>query len=35
MLPFLHAGVTGYVASALLFLSLAMILGRAAQKKVM
>ncbi len=34
MLPFLHDGVTGYVAGALLFLGLAMILGRQAQKKM-
>jgi putative OPT family oligopeptide transporter len=34
-LPFLHNGISGWVASALLFLALAMILGRQAQKKVM
>jgi putative OPT family oligopeptide transporter len=34
MLPFLHDGVTGYVAGALLFLALATILARQAQKKV-
>jgi hypothetical protein len=33
--PFLHEGTTGYVASALLFAALAVILGRAAQKKIM
>jgi len=35
MLPFLHDGVTGYVAGALLFFGLAAILARQAQKKVM
>jgi putative OPT family oligopeptide transporter len=35
LLPFLHDGTSGYVASALLFLALAIVLGRAAQKKVM
>ena len=34
-LPFLHEGTSGYVASALLFVALAVILARAAQKKVM
>ena len=34
-LPFLHEGTSGYVASALLFLALAVVLARAAQKKVM
>src|ERR1041384_4414985 len=34
-LPFLHDGASGYVASALLFMALAVILSRAAQKKVM
>ena len=34
-LPFLHNGISGWVASALLFLALAVILGRQAQKKVM
>jgi hypothetical protein len=34
-LPFLHNGVSGWIASALLFLVLAVILGRQAQKKVM
>ena len=33
--PFLHNGTSGYVASALLFLALAAILARQAQKKVM
>src|SRR5262249_30947204 len=33
--PFLHEGATGYVASAVLFATLAVILGRQAQKKVM
>jgi uncharacterized oligopeptide transporter (OPT) family protein len=33
--PFLHVGTTGYVASALLFIALGIILGRAGQKKVM
>jgi len=35
LVPFLHDGVTGYVASALLFLALAAVLARNAQKKVM
>ena len=34
-LPFLHNGISGWFASALLFLALAVILGRQAQKKVM
>jgi hypothetical protein len=34
-LPFLHDGASGYVASALLFIALAVVLARAAQKKVM
>ena len=34
-LPFLHEGTTGYIAGALLFLALATILARNAQKKVM
>jgi putative OPT family oligopeptide transporter len=34
-LPFLHDGTSGYIASALLFIALAVILSRAAQKKVM
>ena len=33
--PFLHAGTSGYLASALLFATLAAILARSAQKKVM
>ncbi|HVZ21061.1 MAG TPA: oligopeptide transporter, OPT family [Vicinamibacterales bacterium] len=33
-IPFLHEGTSGYVASALLFLALAVILARAAQKKL-
>ena len=35
LLPFLHDGVSGYIASALLFLGLAVILARQGQKKVM
>jgi len=35
MLPFLHEGTGGYVAGALLFIALAVVLARAAQKKVM
>ena len=34
-LPFLHDGTSGYIASALLFVALAVVLARAAQKKVM
>jgi putative OPT family oligopeptide transporter len=34
-LPFLHDGTSGYIASALLFFALAVVLARAAQKKVM
>jgi putative OPT family oligopeptide transporter len=34
-LPFLHDGLSGYIAGALLFLGLAAILARQAQKKVM
>jgi putative OPT family oligopeptide transporter len=34
-LPFLHDGVAGYVASALVFLALAVLLARAAQRKIM
>jgi hypothetical protein len=34
-LPFLHDGVSGYVASAVLFVALAAVLARQAQKKVM
>ena len=35
MMPFLHEGTSGYIASALLFIGLAVVLARAAQKKVM
>ena len=35
VLKFLHEGTVGYIASALLFLALAAVLARAAQKKVM
>jgi putative OPT family oligopeptide transporter len=35
LLPFFHDGVTGYIASAVLFLALAAVLARQAQKKVM
>src|SRR5438874_1619262 len=35
LLPFLHDGVVGQIASALLFLGLAAILARQAQKKIM
>jgi len=34
-LPFLHDGVSGYIAGALLFIALGAILANAAQKKVM
>ena len=34
-MPFLHDGTSGYIAGALLFIALAVILARAAQKKVM
>jgi putative OPT family oligopeptide transporter len=34
-LPFLHDGATGYLSSAILFVGLAMILGRQGQKKIM
>jgi hypothetical protein len=34
-LPFLHDGTSGYIASAILFFALAVVLARAAQKKVM
>jgi hypothetical protein len=33
--PFLHSGASGYVAGAALFLALAALLARQAQKKVM
>ncbi|HEY2150951.1 MAG TPA: oligopeptide transporter, OPT family [Vicinamibacterales bacterium] len=35
MLTFLHEGTSGYIASALLFVALAVVLARAGQKKVM
>jgi uncharacterized oligopeptide transporter (OPT) family protein len=35
ILAFLHEGTSGYIASALLFLGLAVVLARAGQKKVM
>jgi uncharacterized oligopeptide transporter (OPT) family protein len=35
LVPFMHTGTSGYVASALLFIALAVVLARAAQKKVM
>src|SRR5262245_43781877 len=35
LLPFLHEGTSGYIASALLFIALGAILARQAQKKVM
>jgi hypothetical protein len=35
LVPFLHEGTAGYIASALLFLALAAVLARSAQKKVM
>jgi putative OPT family oligopeptide transporter len=35
LVPFLHEGTIGYIASALLFLALAAVLARNAQKKVM
>jgi putative OPT family oligopeptide transporter len=34
-LPFLHDGVTGYISSAILFVGLALILGRQGQKKIL
>ncbi len=34
-LPFLHEGVSGQIAGALLFLALGAVLANAAQKKVM
>jgi putative OPT family oligopeptide transporter len=34
LLPFLHDGVSGYIAGAILFLALAFVLARQAQKKV-
>ena len=35
VLPFLHEGTSGYIAGALLFIALGVVLARAAQKKVM
>jgi putative OPT family oligopeptide transporter len=35
LVPFLHEGASGTIAGALLFLALALVLGRAAQKKIM
>jgi len=35
LLPVLHEGATGQIASALLFLGLAVVLARQAQKKIM
>ena len=35
LFPFLHEGTSGYIASALLFIALAVVLARSAQKKVM
>jgi uncharacterized oligopeptide transporter (OPT) family protein len=35
LVPFLHEGTSGMVAGALLFIALAIVLARAAQKKVM
>src|SRR3954449_4036563 len=35
IMPFLHTGISGWVAGALLFIALAVLLGRAGQKKVM
>ena len=35
LVPFLHDGTSGYIASALLFLGLGVILAKSAQKKVM
>jgi len=35
LVPFLHDGTSGYITSALLFLALAVVLARSAQKKVM
>jgi putative OPT family oligopeptide transporter len=34
LVPFLHTGTSGYIAGALLFLALAIVLGRAAQRKI-
>jgi putative OPT family oligopeptide transporter len=35
LVPFMHTGTSGYIASVLLFIALAVVLARAAQKKVM
>ena len=35
LVPFLHNGLSGYIAGAILFIVLAMVLARQAQKKVM
>jgi putative OPT family oligopeptide transporter len=35
VIPFIHEGTSGMIAGALLFLALALILGRAAQRKIM
>ena len=35
LVPFMHEGLSGYVAGAILFIGLAMVLARQAQKKVM
>ena len=35
LVPFLHEGASGYIAGALLFIALGVVLSRAAQKKVM
>jgi len=34
LIPFLHEGTSGMVAGAILFLALALVLGRAAQRKI-
>jgi hypothetical protein len=34
-LAFLHEGMSGYIASALLFIALAVVLARQAQKKIL
>jgi hypothetical protein len=35
LVPFIHEGTSGTIAGGLLFLALALVLGRAAQKKIM
>ena len=35
IVPFLHEGTSGTIAGALLFLALALVLARAAQRKIM